>query len=41
MDIDGDGLIQMHEFSKKWTEKKLKEFNDKDKNGDGVISRNE
>ena len=40
-DVDKDRLVQMHEFSKKWTQKKLDEFLDKDTNGDGVISPDE
>lgn len=38
LDANGDGVIQMHEFSKEWTQKKLDEFLAKDKNGDGVLS---
>ena len=41
VDVDKDRLVQMHEFSKKWTQKKLDEFLDKDTNGDGVISPDE
>ena len=38
IDVDADGQIQMHEFSDTWTAEKLKEFRDKDKNGDGLLS---
>ncbi len=41
LDVNKDGLVQMHEFSKTWTEKKLKEFVGKDEDGDGVISPSE
>ena len=40
-DANKDRLVQMHEFSKKWTQKKLDEFLEKDANGDGVISPDE
>ena len=40
-DANKDRLVQMHEFSKTWTQKKLDEFLDKDANGDGVISPEE
>lgn len=41
LDVNEDRLIQMNEFSKKWTKKQLDKFNDKDANGDGVISPDE
>ena len=41
LDANKDRLVQMHEFSKTWTQKKLDEFLDKDTNGDGVISPEE
>ena len=41
LDVNNDHLIQMHEFSKKWTAKKLDEFLAKDANGDGVIAPDE
>ena len=41
LDVNNDHLIQMHEFSKKWTAKKLDEFLAKDSNGDGVIAPDE
>ena len=41
LDTNNDRLVQMHEFSKKWTAKKLDEFLAKDTNGDGVISPSE
>jgi hypothetical protein len=37
-DVDADGQIQMHEYTDTWTVEKLKEFRDKDKNGDGLLS---
>jgi len=40
-DTNKDRLVQMNEFSKKWTKKKLDEFLKKDANGDGVISPKE
>ena len=40
-DKNEDQLVQMHEFSDTWTEKKLNEFTAKDNNGDGVISPEE
>jgi len=41
LDANEDRLVQMHEFSGTWTEKKLDEFTTKDDNGDGVISADE
>lgn len=41
MDENNDRLVQMHEFSKTWTEKQLEAFRGKDNNGDGVISPEE
>ena len=40
-DADADGQIQMHEFTDNWTAEKLKEFRDKDTNGDGLLSPEE
>ena len=40
-DKNKNKLVEMHEFSKTWTEEKLKEFNSKDYNQDGVISAEE
>ena len=40
-DANKDLLVQMHEFSKTWTKKKLDEFRAKDVNNDGVISAEE
>ena len=40
-DANKDRLVQMHEFSKTWTKKKLDEFKRKDANGDSVISPDE
>lgn len=37
-DADEDGQIQMHEYTDTWTADKLKEFREKDKNGDGLLS---
>ena len=37
-DVDEDGQIQMHEYTDTWTAAKLKEFRDKDKNEDGILS---
>jgi hypothetical protein len=31
----------MHEFSTEWDDKKVEEFYEKDKNGDGVITAKE
>lgn len=40
-DLNGDGQIQMSEFTKAWTDKLAEEFIKKDKNGDGVLSASE
>ena len=40
-DTDGDGQIQMHEYSDTWTAEKLEEFRATDKNGDGLLSSDE
>ncbi len=41
LDENADRQIQMHEFSKKWDDKTVDEFYEKDKNGDGVITSQE
>ncbi len=40
-DTNGDGQLQMHEFAREWNDEILREFKAKDKNGDGVITRDE
>ncbi|MFO0262063.1 MAG: hypothetical protein ACK53V_10585, partial [Planctomycetota bacterium] len=40
-DKNGDGRVQMHEFTDEWTDEKFQEFKSYDKNGDGVISNAE
>jgi Ca2+-binding EF-hand superfamily protein len=40
-DENGDGQVQMHEFTNQWNEEKLKEFQELDINGDGVITNAE
>lgn len=40
-DTNGDGQLQMHEFAREWNDEVLREFKAKDKNGDGVITRDE
>lgn len=40
-DADADGQIQMHEYTDTWTVEKLKEFREKDTNGDGLLSPEE
>jgi Ca2+-binding EF-hand superfamily protein len=40
-DKNGDGQLQMSEFTTRWTQKKLEEFEEIDANGDGVISPKE
>jgi Ca2+-binding EF-hand superfamily protein len=40
-DLDGNGMIEMHEYSDEWNDKILEEFYQKDKNRDGVITRQE
>jgi Ca2+-binding EF-hand superfamily protein len=37
-DKNEDRQVQMHEYSAKWDDKTVKEFYEKDKNGDGVIT---
>ena len=37
-DRDSDGQIAMHEFSTSWSEIKVREFNELDRNGDGVLT---
>lgn len=37
-DKNEDRQVQMHEFSAKWDDNTVKEFYEKDKNGDGVIT---
>ena len=41
LDADANRKVEMHEFSTKWDDKKVKEFYEKDKNNDGVISLRE
>ena len=41
LDANTDARIHMYEFSDEWNEEKVKEFYDKDKNGDGVITLEE
>ena len=41
LDVNQDGQIQMHEFTKEWTEKAADEFLAKDKNDDGIITQAE
>lgn len=41
LDTNKDGRIHMYEFSKEWTEELVEKFNEKDKNGDGIISQQE
>ncbi len=40
-DANGDGQVQMYEYTSEWTDEKLKEFRALDKNGDGVITSEE
>ena len=40
-DRNEDRQVQMHEYSAKWDEKTVKEFYEKDKNSDGVITLKE
>ncbi len=40
-DENKNGMIEMHEFAEDWDDEVLKRFYEKDKNGDGVITRNE
>ncbi|MEC7444803.1 MAG: hypothetical protein VX500_00695, partial [Planctomycetota bacterium] len=40
-DKNGDGQLQMSEFTTRWTQDKLEEFEEIDANGDGVISPTE
>jgi Ca2+-binding EF-hand superfamily protein len=40
-DKNEDRQVQMHEYSAKWDDKIVKEFYEKDKNGDGVITLKE
>jgi Ca2+-binding EF-hand superfamily protein len=40
-DANGDGQVEMHEFSSSWTEETLAEFLKWDLNGDGVITARE
>ena len=40
-DLNNDRQLQMAEFSDKWNAEVVKEFNEKDSNGDGVITENE
>lgn len=41
LDADADRHVQMHEYAKKWDDKTVEEFYEKDKNGDGVITLRE
>ncbi len=41
LDANEDNQVQMHEFSEEWDDKKVEEFYEKDKNGDGVITLRE
>jgi Ca2+-binding EF-hand superfamily protein len=41
LDANQNNQVEMHEFSSEWDEKKLAEFYEKDKNGDGVITLRE
>jgi Ca2+-binding EF-hand superfamily protein len=38
LDANADKQVQMHEFADKWTDELVKEFYEKDRNGDGVIT---
>lgn len=40
-DADGDGKIQMHEYTNQWNETTLKEFRQSDTNGDGMLDGEE
>ncbi len=40
-DADGDGQISMAEFAVSWTDDKLEEFTEHDRNGDGLITPRE
>jgi EF hand len=40
-DLNGDGQVQMHEFETDWTEERLQEYLQLDRNRDGVITREE
>ncbi len=40
-DANNDRQLQMHEFSQEWDDNVVKEFDSKDRNGDGVITENE
>ncbi|HRF01390.1 MAG TPA: hypothetical protein PLI18_12780, partial [Pirellulaceae bacterium] len=40
-DTNGDGLLQMSEFTTRWTKEKFEEFQEKDANSDGVLSPSE
>lgn len=40
-DLNKDGRMQMSEYAREWTDERLKEFSNVDKNGDGVISLDE
>ncbi len=41
LDKDEDNRVEMHEFSSDWDDKKVAEFYEKDKNGDGIITAKE
>ena len=40
-DGNGDGLLQMHEFTDKWTMEKIEEFQGMDSNNDGMLNSSE
>jgi Ca2+-binding EF-hand superfamily protein len=40
-DTNGDGQVEMHEFTSQWTEAEIARFNKYDLNGDGVITPDE
>lgn len=40
-DVNGDRQLQMFEFSQEWDDETVKEFEEKDHNGDGVITEAE
>ena len=40
-DQNGDGQVAMHEFSRTWTESKVREFQRYDLNGDGIVTASE
>ena len=40
-DANGDGLLQMHEFTDKWTMEKIEEFQEMDSDNDGMLNSSE